>query len=183
MRVSPPWQSIVVSARKKTKRHLSISLWLSNYWNYGSHWISPGFSCYKKENAGLLVQTTQGTYFPERDFICFWQLLRPLSKEKLESRQQWGTRLHLYQDFIYAYFNFFLTFLFYVYRCSAWMHVCESHQFLVPWRSEEDFGSLRIRVAHMVESHHVGTGNQQTRVCRKSNAFSHQTISLVPSYS
>lgn len=131
--------------------------------------ISPGFSCCKKENAGLLVQATQGTYFPERDFICFWQLFRPLSKKKLEARQQRGTRLHLHQDFICAYFNFFSYVLILCARMFCMNHICESHQLLMPWRSEEDFGSLRIRVTYMVESHHVGTGNQQTRVCQKSS--------------
>lgn len=68
--------------------------------------ISPGFSCCKKENVGLLVQATQATYFSERDFIRFWQLFRPLA------RRNWRLDSSEGQDYIFTKTLFMHTLIF-----------------------------------------------------------------------
>lgn len=103
--------------------------------------ISPGFSCCKKENAGLLVQAIQGTYFSERDFMCFWQLFRPLA------RRNWMLDNSEGQDYIFTKTLFMHTLIFFLlsyFMCTNVLHECTSVNHISPGGQKRTLDLLEL---------------------------------------
>lgn len=174
-----------VIGRNEDKEASWAYLWLSDYWNDGSHWNwdYPRGLNWEKNNAGLLVQGTWELNFHKEIAYSSDSLSYLIARREGRLDNSKGHHYKLTNTLFMH--TIFFTLLFYAQGCSAWMYGYESHQLLVPWRSEEGCGSSSTRVIQMIVSNYgrnlesAGPGFIHWKICFAPNYW---TISLIPSY-